>query len=135
MAIKAPALSSLIPALAGGVGGPGAAIGVRLRLLGSLEVLLVRLLDHRQGDAHVLREILAGRVELHDLTCCKNGRKSTMSLLWYVSHAVSLLKSPLTDAYVAGSKNAVDRVANSSRVPIHASNLGFATQASIRREP
>ena len=61
-------LSGLVPALAGGVGGPGAAVGVRLRLLGGLEVVLVRLLDHGQGHAHVLRELRAALVKLHDLS-------------------------------------------------------------------
>ena len=40
---------------------------MRLRLLGRLEVLLVRLLNHRQGDAHVLGEVRAAAVVLHDL--------------------------------------------------------------------
>ena len=61
-------LSGLVPALARGVGGPRAAIGVCLRLLGGLEVVLMRLLDHRQGHAHVLGEVRAALVKLHDLS-------------------------------------------------------------------
>mmetsp|Transcript_51062 Transcript_51062/g.111311 ORF Transcript_51062/g.111311 Transcript_51062/m.111311 type:complete len:514 (-) Transcript_51062:66-1607(-) len=56
----------LVPGLAGRVRGEGPAIGVLLRLLRSREVIVVGLLEDRQGNTHVLGKRLTAGVELHD---------------------------------------------------------------------
>ena len=45
---------------------------MRLRLLRRLEVVLVGLLDHGQGDAHVLRQVRAAAVVLHNLQLARS---------------------------------------------------------------
>mmetsp|Transcript_22588 Transcript_22588/g.50540 ORF Transcript_22588/g.50540 Transcript_22588/m.50540 type:complete len:412 (+) Transcript_22588:278-1513(+) len=60
--------AGLVPRLARRVSGPGATIGVLLGLLGGLIVLLSLVHEGLQGDAHVLSELGAVLVELHDTT-------------------------------------------------------------------
>mmetsp|Transcript_126763 Transcript_126763/g.364584 ORF Transcript_126763/g.364584 Transcript_126763/m.364584 type:complete len:245 (-) Transcript_126763:719-1453(-) len=57
--------AGLVPRLARGVRRPRAAVGVALRLLRRLVMLLVRLLEHGKGHAHVIRERQTVLVVLH----------------------------------------------------------------------